>query len=179
MGVSREALKDTLQKRFEENMDRHKDLSFEELWDRLVKDEKNLSTVENMEESGGCPDFVKVDGKIIIFDFYDKIPPVRKSLCYDKEALLNRKKNKPKSDVMTEVKKLGSKLVSEDLYYKIQEVFKFDEKISSWIKTPDELRSLGGAIFCDRRFDRVFTYHNGAESYYASRGFRTYIELDK
>lgn len=173
-----ENLREILENRFNEHMSRHEGLVFGDLWEKVTSDNSLYQILINMEETGGCPDFVKIDDKILVFDSYEKIPEARKSLCYDRQALEKRKNNKPKSDVLTEVNKIGSSLVGEDLYYKIQDVFKFDEKISSWVKPPDDLRKRGGAIFCDRRYDRVFTYHNGAESYYSSRGYRTYFVLD-
>ncbi|MDO5018719.1 MAG: DUF4256 domain-containing protein [Lagierella massiliensis] len=170
-------LKETLKNRFEKNVNRHEGVLFDEVWNKLTGNEKLLEIVFRMEETGGCPDVVKLGEKLIYFDAYTKISDYRKSLCYDREALDKRKKNKPRSDVISEISKIGSKLVTEELYYEIQDVFSFDENISSWVKTPREIRDLGGAIFCDRRFNRTFTYHNTAESYYSSRGFRGYILL--
>ncbi|MDD7305586.1 MAG: DUF4256 domain-containing protein [Peptoniphilaceae bacterium] len=171
-------LKEILEKRFKKNIDLHRDLDFATIWDKISKNQKTLEIINNMEESGGCPDFITVDDKLLVFDTYDKIPACRESLCYDREAFESRKNNKPKSDVLSEVHRLGSNLITEDLYYKIQQIFSFDQKISCRVKTPLQQRKLGGAIFCDRRYDRVFTYHNGAESYYSSRGYRTYIFIE-
>lgn len=168
-------IKNLLKNRFDE--DSIDDLDFEQIWERILSSENTLHIIENMEKTGGEPRIGKIKDGIIIFDSYKKIPDKRKSLCYDKRALENRKKNKPKSDIFTEVKKIGSKLMTEEIYYETQKIYSLDENISSWVKTPNEIRKLGGAIFCDKRFGRVFTYHNSAESYYQSRGFRTYILL--
>ncbi|WP_300409390.1 DUF4256 domain-containing protein [Lagierella sp.] len=170
-------LKECLEKRFNENPGLVKGKEFKEIWEKIANDEKLLKVISKMEETEGEPLLIEVFGKIIAFDSYLKIPDSRKSLCYDRQAQEKRKANKPASDVMTEVGKIGSKLIYEKLYYEIQKVFKLDEKISSWVETPQEIRKLGGAIFCDRRFNRVFTYHNGADSYYSSRGFRTYVTI--
>lgn len=168
-------LREILEERFKKNIRIHEDINFPDVWDTIFNDKNLYDIILKMEETGGEPDFIKIDGKIIAFDSYQKLGDFRKSLCYDKKALDKRKKNKPRSDVMTQVEMIGSKLLTEEVYRKIQELYKFDEKISSWVLTPKEIRDLGGAIFCDRRYERVFTYHNSAESYYASRGFRTYV----
>lgn len=131
-----------------------------------------------MEKTGGEPDVVEFEnGKIVFVDFSAESPKGRRSFCYDQAALNSRKENKPKNSALKAAQEIGIELLDEVQYRKLQQIEKLDLKTSSWIKTPEDIRKLGGALFCDRRYDAVFTYHNGAESYYAARGFRGFIEL--
>jgi Protein of unknown function (DUF4256) len=161
--------------RFEKNMNRHKGLEWSKVQARLeAKIEKCWSLCE-MERTGGEPDVVGHDKKTEEYIFYDcsaESPNGRRSLCYDREALDSRKENKPKNSTVDLAAAIGIELLSEDQYRELQKLGNFDLKTSSWIKTPSDIRKLGGAIFCDRRYDTVFLYHNGADSYYAARGFR-------
>ncbi|HSS22436.1 MAG TPA: DUF4256 domain-containing protein [Pyrinomonadaceae bacterium] len=169
-----------LKDRFEENMTRHKGLSWAKVQARLEADAKKLSSLSEMEKSGGEPDVVGFDkktGEYIFFDCSAESPKDRRSLCYDREALDSRKEHKPKNSAVDMASTIGIELLTEEQYRQLQELGEFDLKTSSWVKTPAEIRKLGGAIFCDRRFDRVFTYHNGAESYYAARGFRGWLRV--
>lgn len=146
---------------------------------KLNSDEKLLKTVSLMEETGGEVDVVDLDifeGPVFL-DCAKESPKFRRSLCYYKNARVNRKKNPPASSVIEEAKKIEIKLLDENQYYKLQELFEFDLKTSSWILTDKEIRDLGGACFCEKRYGSVFTFHNGADSYYASRGFRGYVEI--
>lgn len=157
--------------------ERNSTLATEEVIQRISKSEKALSILNKMEESGGEPCVVKVspDGEVVIFDCFKETPKVRASLCYDEKALNDRKANKPRSSVEKEVENIGSELLNEDDYLFLQTLGDFDLKTSCWIKTPSEIREKGGAIFGDKMFGRTFIYHNGADSYYAVRGFRTKI----
>lgn len=131
-----------------------------------------------MEKTGGEPDVVEFEnGKIVFVDFSAESPKGRRSFCYDQAALNSRKENKPKNSALKAAQEIGIELLDEVQYRKLQQIEKLDLKTSSWIKTPEDIRKLGGALFCDRRYDAVFTYHNGVESYYAARGFRGFIEL--
>ena len=176
--LSAELQKDLIEKlkrRFEENMDRHKDLEWSDIELRLKKLPEKLWSLYEMESTGGEPDVIGYDekeDKYIFFDCAVESPKGRRSLCYDKEALESRKKNKPKDSAIDMAERMGIELLTEKEYRELQELGDFDTKTSSWIKTPDRIRKLGGALYCDRRYDTVFVYHNGAESYYASRGFR-------
>ncbi len=167
-----------LKKRFLENMSRHPDLSWEEVEGRLAGNERALEALERMEETGGEPDTIGRDGetgKLIFLDCSAETPAGRRSLCYDDEALKKRKKNPPSGSALSMAGDMGCSLLTEDLYRRLQETGKFDLKTSSWIGTPEEIRSLGGALFCERRYGRVFIFHNGADSYYSVRGWRGYI----
>ena len=181
--LSREAsaeLIETLHERFEANKGRHEGVNWDEVEARLKKNWKALRTLSIMEETGGEPDVVGRDdasGKIIFFDCSPESPKGRRSLCYDRAALNSRKENKPRNSAVEMADEMGAKLLTEDEYRKLQQLGEFDLKTSSWIETPESVRKLGGAIFCDRRFGRVFTYHNGAESYYAARGFRASLRV--
>ena len=164
-----------LKARFEKNTKRHKGLDWEKVQARLDKDPKKVQILAEMERTGGEPDVVSFDkktGQIIFFDCSPESPKGRRSLCYDRAAWESRKEHKPADTAVDMAAAIGIELLTEDEYRDLQKLGEFDLKTSSWVKTPDEVRKLGGAIFCDRRFDRVFTYHNGAESYYAARGFR-------
>ena len=168
-------LLDTLKARFELNMNRHKDLEWAEAQAKLEADTKKLRVLDEMENTGGEPDIVGYDKEMDEYIFYDcckESPKGRRSLCYDHEALLSRKEHKPKNSVIEMATAMGIELLTEEQYRHLQKLGDFDTKTSSWVKTPSEIRKLGGAIFCDRRYNTVFVYHNGAESYYAARGFR-------
>ena len=164
-----------LKARFEKNMNRHKGLEWASAQAKLEADAEKLWSLNEMERTGGEPDVVGQDKKTGEYIFYDcsaESPEGRRSLCYDREALESRKEHKPKNNVMDIAAAMGIEILTEEQYRELQKLGKFDTKTSSWIKTPPAIRKLGGAIFCDRRYDTVFVYHNGAESYYAARGFR-------
>lgn len=161
--------------RFEKNMNRHKGLEWAKVQSRLEANAEKLRSLCEMERTGGEPDVVGFDKKTGEYIFYDcsaESPKDRRSLCYDHQALESRKEHKPKNSAVELATTMGVELLTEEQYRELQKLGEFDLKTSSWVKTPAEVRSLGGAIFCDRRFGRIFTYHNGAESYYAARGFR-------
>ena len=165
----------TLKVRFENNMDRHEGIAWEVVQTKLAEDSGKLLVLYAMERSGGEPDVVGYDDKTDEYIFYDCSPesPVgRRSLCYDREALDARKKNKPSGNAVEMAGSIGIEILTEQQYRELQKLGEFDKKTSSWVKTPPDIRKLGGALFCDRRYDHVFVYHNGAESYYAARGFR-------
>jgi hypothetical protein len=169
------ALLKTLQARFEKHPHRHKNLEWSAVQAKLTASPGKLWTLNEMEITGGEPDVVGYDKAKDEFIFYDcspESPKERRSLCYDREALDSRKENKPVDSAIDMAESIGVEILTEEQYRSLQQLGKFDTKTSSWIKTPDNIRALGGAIFCDRRYDQVFTYHNGAESYYAARGFR-------
>lgn len=171
----REDLLKTLKARFEKNMTRHKGLAWADVQARLESKPEKISSLQQMESSGGEPDVVGHDKKTGEYIFYDcaaESPKERRSLCYDREALNSRKENKPKGNAVDLAAAIGIELLTEEQYRELQKLGEFDLKTSSWVQTPAKVRKLGGALFCDRRFDTVFTYHNGAESYYAARGFR-------
>lgn len=170
----------TLKTRFENNMERHKNLQWEKIEAKLKSDSKKLKVLNDMEITGGEPDVIGQDsqtGEFIFVDCSAESPKGRRSLCYDKDALESRKNNKPKNNAKDMAAEIGIELLTEDEYRKLQKLGKFDLKTSSWVETPANIRKLGGAIFCDRRYDTVFTYHNGAESYYANRGFRGLLRV--
>src|SRR5689334_1623998 len=165
----------TLRARFEKNMSRHKGVAWAKVEARLLTNESKLWSLNEMEKTGGEPDVVGFDKKTGEYIFYDcsaESPKGRRSLCYDHEALESRKEHKPEDSAMNMATDMGIELLTEEQYRELQQLEKFDMKTSSWVRTPDAIRKLGGAFFCDRRYDHVFTYHNGAESYYAARGFR-------
>jgi hypothetical protein len=171
----REELIKTLKTRFEKNMKRHKGLEWAKVEARLQAQTEKLWSLNEMERTGGEPDVVgrdKKTGEYIFFDCSTESPKGRRSICYDREALESRKENKPKDSAAAMAADMGIELLTEEQYRELQQVGDFDTKTSSWVETPAEIRKLGGAIFCDRRYDTVFVYHNGAESYYAARGFR-------
>ncbi|HEX8040956.1 MAG TPA: DUF4256 domain-containing protein [Chryseosolibacter sp.] len=174
------ALLKTLKARFEENMNRHKGMEWARIKARLDDNRERLWALKEMEETGGEPDVVGYDkktGEYIFFDCSAESPKGRRSLCYDGDALRSRKENKPESSAMEMAAEMGIELLTEEQYRDLQKLGAFDAKTSSWIKTPPEIRNLGGALFCDRRYDHVFVYHNGAESYYAARGFRGSLKV--
>lgn len=164
-----------LKTRFEKNMSRHKGLEWSKVQAKLETNPDKLWSLFEMERTGGEPDVVGQDKKTGGYLFYDcsaESPKDRRSICYDRAALDSRKENKPKNDALSMAAAMGIELLSEEQYRQLQALGTFDVKTSSWIQTPAEIRKLGGALFCDRRYDMVFVYHNGAESYYAARGFR-------
>ena len=176
---SQELLK-VLQARFEKNMNRHKGLAWAEVQAKLDTNPEKLWSLSEMERTGGEPDIVshnKKTGEYIFYDCSPESPKDRRSLCYDREALDSRKENKPKNNATDMASAIGIELLTEEQYRELQKLGEFDLKTSSWVKTPSNIRKLGGALFCDRRFDTVFTYHNGAESYYAARGFRGWLSV--
>jgi hypothetical protein len=171
----REQLLTTLKTRFEKNMSRHKGVDWARVQAKLEADPEKLWSLNEMETTGGEPDVVAFDKKTGEYTFYDcsaESPKGRRSLCYDREALEARKENKPKDNAITMAAAIGIELLTEEQYRALQKLGEFDTKTSSWVQTPAEIRKLGGALFCDRRYDQIFLYHNGAESYYANRGFR-------
>jgi hypothetical protein len=167
-------LLEILKKRYEKNMHRHEGLVFEEVQDKLMKFQ---DIILKMEETGGEPDVVVLDEKLFVIDMVKETPKVRVSLCYDKEARLARKNFPPASSALEMAASLGVTIIDEMMYVKLQDIEDFDLKTSSWILTDEKLRSLGGALFGDKRYQRTFIYHNDADSYYGSRGFRGYITL--
>jgi Protein of unknown function (DUF4256) len=174
-GKQRDELLRTLQARFEKNMSRHKGLEWAKVQAKLEANAEKLRSLNEMERTGGEPDVAGHDKKTDEYIFYDcsaESPKGRRSLCYDREALGSRKENKPKDNAIDMAAAMGIELLTEEQYRELQKLGKFDTKTSSWVKTPSDIRKLGGALFCDRRYDTVFVYHNGAESYYAARGFR-------
>jgi hypothetical protein len=171
----REELLLALQHRFEKNMKRHKGLNWADVEKKLVSNAERLWSLNEMETTGGEPDVVGHDKKTGEYLFYDcsaESPKGRRSICYDHEALEARKEHKPANSAIQMAADMGIEILTEEQYRELQELGEFDLKTSSWVKTPAEIRKRGGALFCDRRYDHVFTYHNGAESYYAARGFR-------
>ncbi|MDY0931574.1 DUF4256 domain-containing protein [Chryseobacterium sp. CFBP8996] len=173
-------LLDILQQRFEKNKSRHENLNWSKIEAKLNSNPSKLWSLHQMEISGGEPNIVDYDEKTdeyIFFDCSAESPKGRRSFCYDREALDSRKEHKPQNDVMTAAKEMGVEILSEEQYRYLQSVGKFDQKTSSWIKTPKEIRELGGALFCDRRYNTVFVYHNGADSYYAARAFRGVLKV--
>jgi len=171
----RKELLGTLKARFEKNMNRHQGLEWADVQAKLEASTDKLWSLNEMERTGGEPDVVALDkttGEYIFYDCSSESPKGRRSLCYDREALESRKENKPKGNAMDTAAAIGIELLTEEQYRELQKLGEFDTKTSSWVKTPSNIRKLGGALFCDRRFDTVFLYHNGAESYYAARAFR-------
>ena len=166
-----------LKVRFHENMNRHPELEWEYVEKRLRENPDALEVLRRMEESGGEPDTIGFDektGKLIFCDCAKESPSGRRSLCYDEKALQGRTKNPPSGSAERKAREIGVSLMTEELYRRLQSLGSFDLKTSSWIATPDDIRSKGGALFCERRYDTVFTFHNGADSYYSVRGFRGY-----
>jgi hypothetical protein len=175
-----EELLGTLKARFEKNMNRHKGLAWTKVQAKLEANPDKLWSLSEMERTGGEPDVVghdKATGEYIFFDCSAESPKGRASLCYDREALDSRKEHKPKSSAADMAATMGIELLAEEQYGQLQKLGEFDTKSSSWVKTPPEMRKLGGALFADRRFGRVFFYHNGAESYYSGRGFRGWLRV--
>jgi hypothetical protein len=176
----REELLRTLKARFEKNMNRHKDLEWAEVQVKLEANTEKLWSLNEMESTGGEPDVVGRDKETREYIFYDcsaESPKGRRSVCYDREALESRKENKPKNSAIDMAAAMGTELLTEEQYRELQKLGNFDTKTSSWIVTPADIRKLGGALFADYRYGNVFVYHNGAESYYAARGFRGSVRI--
>ena len=170
----------TLKARFEQNMSRHKNLEWAQVRAKLEGNSEKLWSLNKMERTGGEPDVVGQDKKTGEYIFYDcsaESPEGRRSLCYDGDALQSRKEHKPVNSALDMAAAIGIELVTEEQYRELQKLSEFDTKTSSWVKTPAAIRKLGGALFCDRRYNTVFVYHNGAESYYAARGFRCILKV--
>jgi len=170
-----EELLNTLKERFEKNLNRHSDLEWAKVQAKLEANTEKLWSLNEMEATGGEPDVIDYDKDTDEYIFYDcsaESPKGRRSVCYDREALEARKKHKPENSAIDMATEMGIELLTEEQYRELQELGNFDLKTSSWVQTPAAIRKLGGAIFCDRRYDTVFTYHNGADSYYGARGFR-------
>ena len=165
----------TLKARFEKNMNRHQNLEWAKVEAKLENNPEKLWSLGEMERTSGEPDVVGFDkeaGEYIFYDCSAESPKNRRSVCYDRAAQESRKEHKPKDSAVDMAATMGIELLTEEQYRELQKLGKFDQKTSSWIKTPDEIRNLGGALYCDRRYEKVFVYHNGAESYYAARAFR-------
>lgn len=170
----------TLKMRFEKNMDRHPDLDWSKIQAKLEANPEKLWSLDEMEATEGEPDVIGYDKQTDEYLFCDcssESPKGRRSLCYDRAALNSRKEHKPANSVLDMADEMGIELLTEDQYRELQLLGNFDTKTSSWVQTPEAIRSLGGAIFCDRRYGTVFMYHNGAESYYAARGFRGMLKV--
>ncbi|MDB5121607.1 MAG: hypothetical protein JWN56_2825 [Sphingobacteriales bacterium] len=175
-----EELLGVLKARFEKNMNRHNGLEWAKVQARLETNTEKLWSLNEMEVTGGEPDVVGHDKKTGEYIFYDcsaESPKGRRSVCYDHEALESRKEHKPENSAIEMAADMGTELLTEEQYRELQKLGNFDTKTSSWVKTPPDIRKLGGAIFCDRRYDHVFMYHNGAESYYAARAFRGSLRI--
>jgi Protein of unknown function (DUF4256) len=171
----RKELLGALKARFEKNMNRHKGLEWPNAQAKLEANAEKLWSLNEMERTGGEPDVVGQDkktGEYIVYDCSAESPKGRRSVCYDREALESRKEHKPEDNAIDMAAAIGIELLTEEQYRELQKLGNFDTKTSSWVKTPADIRELGGALFCDRRYDTVFVYHNGAESYYAARAFR-------
>ncbi len=176
----RNNLLNTLSARFEKNKKRHPKMDWEKIKSKIESADDKLWSLYEMEQTGGEPDVVDVDektGEYIFVDCSTESPKGRRSICYDPEALESRKEHKPKDSAVGMAKSMGISILTEEEYRSLQKLGEFDLKSSSWIETPQNIRKLGGALFCDRRYDTVFTYHNGAESYYAARGFRGCLKV--
>jgi hypothetical protein len=170
----------TLKERFAKNMQRHVGIDWKSVEAKLVASPKKLQALNEMERTGGEPDVIgrdEITGEIIFCDCSPESPSHRRSICYDRQALDSRKENKPTGNAIEIASGIGIKILTEQQYRQLQTLGDFDKKTSSWIETPSEIRKLGGALFCDRRYDHVFVYHNGAESYYAARGFRGRVNV--
>jgi len=175
-----EELFKTLKVRFEKNMDRHKGLEWSKVQAKLEANPKKLWSLDEMESSEGEPDVVAYDkqkDEYLFVDCSPESPKGRRSLCYDRDALNSRKEHKPANSVLDMADEMGIELLTEEQYRELQQLGEFDRKTSSWVQTPEKIRKLGGAIFCDNRFGTIFTYCNGAESYYAARGFRGSLRI--
>jgi hypothetical protein len=176
----REELVGTLKARFEKNMKRHKALEWSMVQTRLEANSEKMWSLNEMEATGGEPDIVGQDketGEYIFYDCSSETPKGRRSFCYDREALQSRKEHKPANSAIDAAADMGIELLSEEQYRELQALGNFDTKTSSWVQTPDKVRRLGGALFCDRRYDTVFVYHNGADSYFGARGFRGRLKV--
>jgi hypothetical protein len=179
-GKQRDGLLRILQTRFEAHMHRHPGLEWATVQARVASNDAKLWSLNEMEQSGGEPDAVGIDdvtGECIFMDCSAQSPKGRRSVCYDRDALEARKEHKPKSSAVDMASAMGAALLTVDEYRRLQELGEFDTTTSSWVQTPAKIRKLGGALFCDRRYDTVFVYHNGAESYYAARGFRCSLRV--
>jgi hypothetical protein len=177
----REELFSALKARFEKNMNRHKGLEWAKVQAKLEANIEKLWSLNEMERTGGEPDVVGHDKKTGEYVFYDcsaESPTGRRSVCYDREALESRKEHKPKNNAIDMAAAMGIEILTEEQYRELQQLGTFDLETSSWVQTPADIRTLGGALFCDRRYDTVFVYHNGAESYYAARGFRASLRVE-
>ena len=175
-----DALLSVLEDRFEKNMSRHKGVEWHNVQSRIASNSEKLRSLHEMEATGGEPDVIGQDKKtkqVIFCDCSAETPSGRRSLCFDREALDSRKENKPQGSVMDMASAMGIELLTEAEYRELQKLGCFDAKTSSWVETPAAIRQLGGALFCDRRYDTVFVYHNGAQSYYAARGFRGILRV--
>ncbi|WP_342542428.1 DUF4256 domain-containing protein [Paenisporosarcina sp. FSL H8-0542] len=173
-------LLETLQKRFEKHTERHEGVNWQDVQTKLEDSLEKLWSLNEMERTGGEPDVIGYDEEAVEYLFCDcakESPKERRSLCYDRAALEARKKFKPENSVVDVAAEMGIELLTEERYRHLQTLGEFDTKTSSWIQTPDDIRKLGGALFCDRRYDTVFVYHNGADSYYAARGFRGLLKV--
>ena len=176
----RKELLRALKARFEKNMSRHRGIDWAQVQAKLEANAEKLWSLNEMERTGGDPDVVchdKKTGEYIFYDCSAESPKGRRSVCYDREALESRKEHKPKDNAIDMAAAMGIELLTEEQYRELQKLGNFDAKTSSWVKTPSDIRQLGGALFCDRRYDTVFVYHNGAESYYAARGFRGWLRV--
>ncbi|MBC7947436.1 MAG: DUF4256 domain-containing protein [Chitinophagaceae bacterium] len=176
----RDELLRVLKARFEKNMKRHKGLEWAKVQAKIEANPEKLVSLDEMESTGGEPDVVGLDKKTGEYIFYDcsaESPKDRRSVCYDGDALASRKEHKPKNSAIDMAAEMGITILSEEQYRELQELGDFDTKTSSWVETPAEIRKRGGALFCDKRYGQVFVYHNGAESYYAARGFRGWIKI--
>ena len=176
----RESLLKVLKSRFEKNMNRHKGVEWAKVQLKLEASPEKLWSLQEMENSGGEPDVVGYDKKKEAYIFYDcsaETPKDRRSICYDEEARASRKEHKPKNSATGMAEDMGIELLTEEQYRQLQELGEFDLKTSSWVQTPEDIRERGGALFCDRRYGKVFVYHNGAESYYAARAFRGVLNV--
>lgn len=174
------AIINILKQRFDKNMNRHKGIRWEDVQNKLAQNPEKLWSLNEMERTGGEPDVIGENSETKEFIFCDcskETPKERRSLCYDREALNSRKEHKPQNSAIDMATEMGIEILTEEQYRELQKLESFDLKSSSWVKTPDSIRKLGGALFCDRRYDTVFTYHNGAESYYAGRGFRGMLKV--
>jgi hypothetical protein len=175
-----ETLIELLKNRFEKNSHRHKEIEWPSVQTKLIKSPDKLWSLQEMENTGGEPDVVAYDqqsDEYLFMDCSPETPKGRRSLCYDREALESRKDHPPKNSAIDIAIEMGVELLTEEQYHQLQKLGEFDLKTSSWLATPDEIRQLDGAIFADRRYGRVFVYHNGAQSYYAVRGFRCYLRV--
>jgi hypothetical protein len=173
--MTKESLLEALKKRFHQNMHRHEGVSFDNFISKLSPNQ--LDIILNMETTDGEPDLVLIEGKWLVIDMFKESPKARCNMCYDAKARLSRKKFPPETSALEHVSEIGAQLLDESLYIKLQEVESLDLKTSVWLLTDAKLRSLGGALFGDKRYQRTFIYHNGADSYYGVRGFRSYIQL--
>ena len=176
----REELLGALKARFEKNMNRHQNLEWAEVQARLEAKPEKLWSLGEMERTGGEPDVVAFDkntGEYIFYDCSAESPKNRRSICYDRQAQESRKEHQPENNAVDMAAAIGIELLTEEEYRELQKLGEFDTKTSSWIKTPSDIRNLGGALYCDRRYDKVFVYHNGAQSYYAARAFRGSLRI--